>query len=92
MLISPFAAATIAYNPKTGEPLWMVRHGGMNAAGRPLFGNGLVYINTADGPNPLVAVRPVGTGDISDQIVWKTNKAIPKTTAKEAHSLNQRLR
>ena len=78
MLISPFAAATIAYNPKTGEPLWMVRHGGMNAAGRPLFGNGLVYISSADGPNPLVAVRPTGLGDISENIVWKSNKAIPK--------------
>ena len=78
MLISPFAAATIAYNPQTGDPLWMVRHGGMNAAGRPLFGNGLVYISSADGPHPLVAVRPTGTGDISNNIVWKSNKAIPK--------------
>lgn len=78
MLISPFASATIAYNPKTGDPLWTVRHGGMNAAGRPLFGNGLVYISSADGPNPLVAVSPLGTGDISDKIAWKSNKAIPK--------------
>lgn len=78
MLISPFASATIAYNPKTGDPLWTVRHGGMNAAGRPLFGNGLVYISSADGPSPLVAVSPVGTGDISDKIAWKSNKAIPK--------------
>ncbi|MDB5387029.1 MAG: quinohemoprotein ethanol dehydrogenase, partial [Planctomycetaceae bacterium] len=78
MLISPFAAATIAYNPKTGDPIWMVRHGGMNAAGRPLYGNGLVYINSADGPNPLIAVRPTGSGEITDKIVWKTNKAIPK--------------
>jgi outer membrane protein assembly factor BamB len=78
MLISPFAAATIAYNPKTGDPIWMVRHGGMNAAGRPLFGNGLVFINSADGPNPLVAVHPSGTGDITDKIAWKSSKAIPK--------------
>lgn len=78
MLISSFAAATIAYDPKSGEPLWSVRHGGMNAAGRPLFGNGLVYINSADGPNPLVAVPPSGTGDITSKIVWKSNKGIPK--------------
>ncbi len=78
MLVSPFASATIAYNPKTGDPLWTVRHGGMNAAGRPLFGNGLVYISSADGPSPLVAVSPIGKGDISDKIAWKSNKAIPK--------------
>jgi len=78
LLISPFAAATIAYDPKTGDPVWTVRHGGMNAAGRPLFGNGLVYINSADGPNPLVAVRPDGEGDISKNIVWQTKKSVPK--------------
>lgn len=79
MLISPFAGATIAYQPKTGEPLWTVRHGGMNAAGRPLFGHGLVYISTADGPNPLIAVRPIGAGDITSEIVWKMGKgAAPK--------------
>jgi len=78
VLVSPFAAATIAYDPKSGKPVWSVRHGGMNAAGRPMFGNGLVYINSADGPNPLVAVRPEGEGDISKNIVWKTNKSVPK--------------
>lgn len=78
LLISPFAVATIAYDPKTGDPIWTVRHGGMNAAGRPLFGNGLVYINSADGPNPLVAVNPEGHGDISKNIVWKTAKQVPK--------------
>lgn len=78
LLISPFAAATIAYDPKSGTPIWTVRHGGMNAAGRPLFGNGLLYINSADGPNPLVAVRPDGEGDITKNIAWKTNKSVPK--------------
>jgi outer membrane protein assembly factor BamB len=78
VLVSPFAAATIGYDPRTGDALWTVRHGGMNAAGRPLFGKGLLYINTADGPNPLVVVRPEGTGDITNQIVWQSSKAVPK--------------
>ncbi len=78
LLISPFAGATIAYDPKTGDTIWKVNHGGMNAAGRPLFGNGLVYINTADGPSPLLAIRPTGSGDVTDDIVWKSNKGIPK--------------
>ena len=78
LLISPFASATIAYNPKTGEPVWTVRHGGMNAAGRPLFGNGLLYITTADGPNPLIAIPPKGEGDVTANIAWRTNKSVPK--------------
>lgn len=78
LLISPFAVATIAYDPLTGDPVWTVRHGGMNAAARPLFGNGLLYINSADGPNPMMAIRPEGEGDITGNIVWRTAKAAPK--------------
>lgn len=78
LLISPFAAATIAYDPLSGDSVWMVRHGGMNAAGRPLFGNGLLYISTADGPNPLIAIPPGGEGDITKNIAWRSNKSIPK--------------
>jgi hypothetical protein len=78
LLISPFAKATIAYDPKSGEPVWTVRHGGMNAAGRPLYGHGLLYITTADGQNPMIAVDPKGQGDITDHIVWRSNKSIPK--------------
>lgn len=81
LLISPFAYATIAYDPKNGDPIWTVYHKGMNAAARPLFGNGLVYINSADGPNPLVAVNPEGQGDITKNIVWTSSKQIPKRSS-----------
>ena len=77
-LISPFASHTIAYDPLNGDPIWTVNHGGMNAAGRPLFGNGLLYVTTADGPNPLVAISPEGTGDLTDRIAWRTTKSVPK--------------
>lgn len=78
LLISSFAVATIAYDPQTGEPVWIVRHGGVNAAARPLYGNGLLYLNSADGPNPLMAVPASGQGDITKNIVWRTAKAVPK--------------
>ena len=33
-LVSPAAVATTAYDPLTGEELWTVHHGGMNATSR----------------------------------------------------------
>jgi len=74
-VIIPSAGATIAYDPTSGEELWRVRHGGMNASARPLFAHGLVYINTAAGGMKFLAVRPDGTGDVtSTQIAWKSSQ------------------
>ena len=79
MLVSPFAMATIAYSPKNGDALWKVIHGGMNAAARPLFGNGLVYINAGGGPNSLIAVDPTGRGDVTGSHVrWRQGRMTPR--------------
>lgn len=77
LLISSAAAATTAYDPLTGEQVWRIRHGGMNAASPPLFGNGLLYINTADGGLREFAIAPEGTGDITAKVVWKQQQAMP---------------
>ncbi len=78
-VISPSASETIAYNPANGDVIWRVKHGGMNAACRPLFAHGLVYISAGDGGDSLVAVRADGSGDVTgSHMVWKTGKTVPK--------------
>jgi outer membrane protein assembly factor BamB len=62
-LISPAAVATVAYDLTNGHELWKVYHGGMNAAGRPLFGDGRLFVTTGDRGAPgdwhrLLAIRP----------------------------------
>jgi outer membrane protein assembly factor BamB len=77
-LVSPSAGATIAYVPETGEEIWRVRSGGMNAAALPLFGNGLVYATSAAGGYQLFAVRPDGHGDVTEShVAWKFAKTVP---------------
>jgi outer membrane protein assembly factor BamB len=77
-LISPSAGATAAYDPATGNEIWRVRSGGMNAASRALYGNGLVYCVAPDGGFQLFAVKPEGAGDITNtNVAWKTNKGVP---------------
>ena len=78
-LIAPAAEATISYDPKTGEEFWRVHHlGGFNVAARPLFENGLVYVFTSGLTGHLLAVRPDGTGDVTDShVAWTTTKSTP---------------
>jgi glucose dehydrogenase len=77
-LISPAAVATTAYDPRTGRELWRVYHGGMNAAARPVFGDGRVFVLSADGGLGLIAVRPDGQGDVTrTHLDWKTSRNVP---------------
>ncbi len=69
-IVSSAAEATVAYDPKTGDPIWTVYHGGMNEACRPVFAHGLVYLTAGHSRN-LIAVKP-GKGDITDkEYAWK---------------------
>jgi outer membrane protein assembly factor BamB len=76
-VICPSAGATIAYEPRTGQELWRVQHGGMNVAAPPQFGQGKVFLCTGDGGFRLLAMRPDGRGDVTGTHVDWTYK---KTT------------
>jgi len=78
-LISPAAEATFSYDPKTGEEIWRVRHEGWgwNAACRPIFQHGLVYFTTGFSKH-LLAVRPSGSGDVTDtHVLWSVKRSAP---------------
>jgi len=77
LLVSPSADATAAYDPKTGEEVWRVVHGGMNVGQRPVFGNGLVFTSGSDGGKSLLAVRPDGKGNVtSSHTEWAVAKGL----------------
>jgi outer membrane protein assembly factor BamB len=76
-LISPTSKAALAYDPRSGEEIWRVRHSGHSTAVRPMFGEGLVVFNTG-ASQEIVAVRPDGTGDVTDShVVWQSRKNVP---------------
>ena len=81
-LVYPSAGATIAYVPQTGEEIWRVRHGGMNANATPLFGNGRLYLNTASGGFKLFAMRVGGSGDLTEtNVEWKCSQGVPSRSS-----------
>ncbi len=76
-LISPAAKATIAYDPRTGRELWRLRYDNHSATARPLFGHGLLFINSGFSKAELLAVRPGTTGDVTDtHVAWQTDRSI----------------
>jgi outer membrane protein assembly factor BamB len=81
-VVSPSAGATIAYDPRSGDELWRISHGGMNASAPPVYQDGLVFICTSDGGFRLLAARPNGRGDVTKTNVdWKYNKAVPSRSS-----------
>jgi outer membrane protein assembly factor BamB len=76
-LISPAAEATTALDPNTGEEIWKIYHGGMNAAARPVFGFGMIYLTSGHNMN-LLAVKQGATGDLTiKDAVWTTKRGVP---------------
>ena len=74
-LVSPAAVATVAMTPERRTLDRLPR--GIQCSSRPLYSHGLVILCTAKGDR-LLAVRPDGAGDITDEnVVWKFGKSAP---------------
>jgi outer membrane protein assembly factor BamB len=67
-----------AYDPRNGKEVWNVKHPGFSVAPTPIFGHRLIYASTGYILPQLLAIRPEGTGDITDSgVVWKADKNVP---------------
>lgn len=76
-MISVGSRAAFGYDVRTGEELWTIRHGGFNAAIRPLRHGDLLFLNTGSERSHTLAVRidDKMTGDITEShIVWDREK------------------
>lgn len=81
-LICMGAQWLISYEPATGKENWRLDHGsGFSVVPRPVFSEKeqLIFISTGFGKPQLWAIKPDGSGDItdSDKVVWKDPKRIP---------------
>ncbi len=80
-LISPASTATLAYEPRTGREIWRVRNEGHTPALSPVFGSGLVFAATGHRWVELLAIRPDGTGDVTDShVAWRVKSRDVPTT------------
>ena len=75
-MISAGAKAFYGYDPRTGEELWKVQHGGQGNAARPIVGHGMTFVSTGFSTPEFVAIRLDGSrGDVTAKnVVWRTKK------------------
>lgn len=80
-LISQASGAVIAYDPKDGREIWRVRYAqGYSVVPRPVFGHGLLFVATGFDRANLLAIRPDGSGDVTDShVAWTISKSAPLT-------------
>jgi len=82
-VISPGPGAVCSYDPETGTEIWKVKYGsGYSVIPKPVFGNGLVYVCSGYDRPVLLAIRPDGTGDVTEtHVAWKLDKGVPHSAS-----------
>jgi outer membrane protein assembly factor BamB len=79
LLISLGGKAAYAYEPMTGKERWRLEERGSHSAStRPVFGLGMLFYPTGFDSPKLVAVRPDGSGDVTQtHVAWRFTRAVP---------------
>jgi len=79
-MITVGSTAAFSYDPLTGRELWKTHFPGHSVAVRPVFGNGLVFLQTGRDQPAFWAIKPDGEGEVTDtHVVWKTEEKIVPT-------------
>ncbi len=75
-LLINFPSRLAAYDPVTGKQLWMSKGLGGTIYSTPVRGEGvLVAMSSGMGAGSAIAVRPGGSGDVSEtQRIWKLDR------------------
>ncbi len=83
-LISPSAKAAYAYDARTGEELWQIRHDGHSSAARTLHADGVLGINVGyiGGKAEMWGVELGGRGNVTEtHVLWKHVRGAPKRSS-----------
>lgn len=81
MIVSPASDFVAAYDPKSGKEIWRAKYpvAGWSVISRPVFSQGLVFVQTGYSTQHLIAIDPTGDGDVTAKIAWKARKDAPNT-------------
>ena len=79
LMLSLGSKAFYGYEPVGGHELWRVENRNCHSgSSTPVWGNGMIYACMGFPKGELWAIRPGGTGNITDShVVWKVKKNVP---------------
>jgi len=61
--------AIMAYVPETGKEVWRVRYKGYSGCAQPVFGEGMIFVNTGFSKSSLLGIRLGGKGDQTEKAI-----------------------
>jgi outer membrane protein assembly factor BamB len=75
-LIVSLPGCVAAYDPKSGQQLWMSKGLGGTIYTSPVAGENIVFgLTSGPGGGAAIAVKPGGSGDVSEKnVVWKADR------------------
>ena len=81
VIVSAGSEVVIAVDPADGKELWRARYpGGYSLIPKPLFVHGLVYVCSGYNKPVLLAIKPDGSGNVTDShVAWKVTTNVPHT-------------
>jgi outer membrane protein assembly factor BamB len=82
-LITSGAETVVAYDPRNGKELWRSEGVAGHAIPSAVAGHGLVFVSAGYPTKRAIALRPGGSGDISNtpNVVWKYDKGTAYVTS-----------
>lgn len=77
-IVSVGANSVSGFDPQDGKQIWKVRYEGYSVVPRPVYGHGLLFMSTSYDNPTFLAIRPDGTGDVTDtHVEWTMKKGAP---------------
>lgn len=83
-VISAASQRVYAYDPRSGKEIWRVTYPDQySVIPRPVYAYGLVFACTGyDGPPEILAIRPDGSGDVTEtHVAWHRKGQVPFTAS-----------
>lgn len=79
-IVAPGTDVISGHSPKDGKEIWHLNYTGYSVIPRPVYSHGLIFITTSYDRPSLLAIRPDGTGDVTEtHLAWSNKSQIPHT-------------